>query len=232
MDTKKYTFNNKLFQKEIINKAIKNDLDSLSDYELLVLLCNCNVRKYNLKTISQKILDFNNGGWQNLKNLSDKNFLDVSGLSTLNKLRIKACFEIAFRIIQSKRKKMVSLNSPKSVALFFMEILRYEKIEHVIAAFFNSKASLISYKTMHVGTINSAPLSPSAILREAILCNATYIILLHNHPSGNESPSNTDRDITNRLSKCCNIMDISLKDHIIIGDNSYYSFLEHNLINT
>lgn len=231
MNIEKSRVDNAKIQNEIMEKVKKYSFKSLSDSELLTLLFNCNCKKDDLTTISQKILDFENGGWHNLNSLSNKTMLDISGLSLINIFRIKACSEIAFRMIQAKRKKSISLKSPESVALFFMEILRYETKEHVITAFFDTKAKFISYKTIHVGTVDSAPVSPSAVLREAILCNAAYMILLHNHPSGDAAPSGPDRDITSRLYKCCNIMGVSLKDHIIIGDNAYFSFLEHNLIN-
>jgi DNA repair protein RadC len=84
----------------------------------------------------------------------------------------------------------------------------------------------LAKKMITVGTIKSTQIDHRRIIKEALLCNATAIILFHNHPSGNPAPSASDMNETNKLKKACDIFDISLLDHIILSDNSYYSFAE------
>ena len=84
----------------------------------------------------------------------------------------------------------------------------------------------LAKKMITVGTIKSTQIDHRRIIKEALLCNATAIILFHNHPSGNPAPSASDMNETNKLKKACDIFDISLLDHIILADTTYYSFAE------
>ena len=94
----------------------------------------------------------------------------------------------------------------------------------------NNKLKLINETTLSLGTVNSAIISPRDIFIQALKSGASSIVMLHNHPSGDPAPSRADISITNKIRDSGNMLDINLKDHIIIGDQSYFSFLEKGLL--
>ena len=109
---------------------------------------------------------------------------------------------------------------------FLREDLRALDHEESWILLLNSANLPLAKKMITVGTIKSTQIDHRRIIKEALLTNATAIILFHNHPSGNPAPSASDMNETNKLKKACDIFDISLLDHIILSDNSYYSFAE------
>lgn len=121
----------------------------------------------------------------------------------------------------------VTLECAESVANYYMEQLRHETKEVLLVSLFTGKGRLITEQVVSVGSINSSVVSPREIFYTAIIHNAAYLILLHNHPSGDPTPSEQDFKVTEHLKICGKYMDIQLADHIIIGDNQYYSFREN-----
>ena len=111
-----------------------------------------------------------------------------------------------------------------------MESLRYQYKEIFKVVLLNTKNEIITDVDISMGTLNSSLVHPREVFREAIRRSSNKIILLHNHPSGNAEPSNEDKNITNRLKQCGELIGIEVIDHIIIGDGSYFSFKENMLI--
>ena len=124
----------------------------------------------------------------------------------------------------------MTLNSAASVAAYFMEELRHEDREKLMVCMFDSQCVLLGEELISVGTINSSLVSPREIFSRALANQAVYIILLHNHPSGVPIPSVQDKLVTKRVWDCGELIGIHLSDHIIIGDNKYFSFKEENLL--
>ena len=125
------------------------------------------------------------------------------------------------------------LNNPYAVSkllndIFDMECLRGE--EHFVMLALDSKLRVVGAFDIHTGTINSSVVSMRSIFSHAILCNANSIIVAHNHPSGIVKPSKEDVSITDRIKEAGEILDIRLQDHIIIGEDSYYSFKNEGLV--
>lgn len=106
-----------------------------------------------------------------------------------------------------------------------IEKMKGLKQEHLDVIFLDTKNFVIGEQTIFVGSLNSAPVHPREIFHAAVEISAAHIILVHNHPSGNENPSQNDRQLTKRIKECGLMMEIDLLDHIIIG-NGYYSFAE------
>ncbi len=111
-----------------------------------------------------------------------------------------------------------------------MEGLRYEKQEVFKVVLLNTKNEIITDIDVSIGTLNSSLVHPREVFREAIKRSSNKMILMHNHPSGNIDPSKEDKQITNRLIKCGEIIGIEVIDHIIIGDGTYFSFKENMII--
>ena len=118
------------------------------------------------------------------------------------------------------------LNNPYAVSCMLNEIFDMENLceEHFVMLALDTKLKVVGAFDIHVGTSKSSPVSAKSVFTRAMLCNANSIIVAHNHPSGDAHPSRDDVNITRTLEKAGEILDIKLQDHIIIGDDSYYSF--------
>ena len=147
-----------------------------------------------------------------------------------NKLDKIACIkEIIYRINMEKSKALTQISSPNDVLTYFkdMEDLRQEEIRLIML---NTKNKIIAHKTISKGTINSSVVTPREIFFPAIKMMASSIILVHNHPSGDVTPSSEDKNITEIVARSGKLINIKLLDHIIIGKNKIYSFKEAGLI--
>ena len=131
---------------------------------------------------------------------------------------------------EAKVKKDVWFRHPGEVAQAYMEKMRHLEQEHCIAVFVDNKDSRIMDVRLSVGNLNCSIMSAREIFRQALLCNAASVILLHNHPSGDPSPSREDIRLTQNLKEAASIMEIPLLDHIIIGDNTYISLREKGVL--
>ena len=136
----------------------------------------------------------------------------------------------AKRLSKASYEETVCFTEPKTIAQYYMEDLRHEKLEHMKLLMLNSKAKLLGETTISKGTVNASLVTPRELFIEALQKNAVSIIILHNHPSGDCTPSRNDIAVTDRLIEGSGIFSIELCDHIIIGDNEYYSFYENKLI--
>ena len=147
-----------------------------------------------------------------------------------NKLDKIACIkEIIYRINMEKSKALTQISSPNDVLTYFkdMEDLRQEEIRLIML---NTKNKIIAHKTISKGTINSSIVTPREIFSPAIKMMASSIILAHNHPSADVTPSSEDKNITEIVARSGKLINIKLLDHIIIGKNKIYSFKEAGLI--
>ena len=118
-----------------------------------------------------------------------------------------------------------SLSSPRSVYETFKQRAEQQDREELLAIFVNTKNELIGYQQVAVGTLSYVVTSPREIIKSAILANAASILLMHNHPSGDPTPSKEDIELTNIIKNACKLMDIPFLDHVIIGDNGRYTSL-------
>jgi DNA repair protein RadC len=166
---------------------------------------------------------------RNLLNLYDLSFEEmkkIPGIGTVKAIQLKAAAELSLRIAGTKRGYSLRLDSVPSVADYYMERLRHETQEVLMCAFFDSKANFLGDEKISVGSTSFAFFSAKDVLRCALEKNATILVLLHNHPSGDPTPSQDDIRVTERMRQCAALLDMKLIDHIIIGDNQYFSFKE------
>ena len=124
------------------------------------------------------------------------------------------------------------LNNPYAVSCMLNEIFDMENLceEHFVMLALDTKLKVVGAFDIHAGTSKSSPVSSKSVFTRAMLCNANSIIVAHNHPSGDTHPSRDDINITRTLEKAGEILDIKLQDHIIIGDDSYYSFKREGML--
>lgn len=203
--------------------------EALTDAELLAILLRTGTIEETSVDLAGRILDPENGQPGSLLNLLDRRIEDlqeIKGIGRVKALKIKAVAELSKRIAMTKAEEKLDFSMPESVAGYYMEQLRHCGKEQVILILLDAGCRKIRDLTLSVGTVNCSLISPREVIREALQYNAVNLILLHNHPSGDPTPSKADLAVTKRVKKACAIMDLALLDHIIVGDNTYYSMKE------
>lgn len=211
-------------------KCYERGAEYLSDAELLAVILRTGTNGIRSVELAQNILNRRNKGLLNLYDLSKEELMDIPGVGKVKAVQLKCIAELSKRMSRLSLKEKVTLKDAKAVAEYYMEQMRHETKEILLVSLFTNKGRLITEEVISVGTINSSVVSPREIFYAAIIHNAAYLIMLHNHPSGDPTPSANDRTVTERMAECGRYMNIRLADHIIIGDNSYYSFRENGLI--
>ena len=204
----------------------------LSDAELLAAVLRTGTAGESSRELAVRILlaFSGRGGLPALLTASHRELTAIRGVGPVKAVLLQCTGELSRRVVQSRRRERVCLNQPQSVAAFFMEDMRHLEQETVVAAFFDTRGGLISYRMVSQGTVNSSPASPREIFLAALSERAVGLVLLHNHPSGDPTPSGEDCRLTARLREAGELLGIPLLDHIIIGDGSYVSFSEKGLL--
>ncbi len=212
-------------------KCLAYGPDHLSDAELLAVIFRTGTRGQTSIELAQQILA---GGNHNLLNLYDydyKRLTQIHGIGKIKAVQLKCIAEISRRIAKTNRVHGMVFDHPRTIADYYMESLRHEKQERFIACMFDSKCRFLGDSLLSIGSVNASLVSPREIFLKALQVQAVSIIILHNHPSGVPQPSREDVNITERIAECGQLLQIKLSDHIIIGDNNYYSFREKGLLN-
>lgn len=203
---------------------------ALSDAELLAVILKNGSRQMNVVMLAQSILQAGGGNLLNLYDMSMEELMAFPGIGEVKAIQLKCVAELSRRIAQTDRKDRVCLTDAGSVAAYYMERLRHETQEQLLVSMFDNKCHLIGDSLIATGSVSAVIGSPRDIFLRALQRRAVALILLHNHPSGEPYPSPQDIRLTRRLKECGELLDIELSDHIIIGDNSYYSFRENKQI--
>lgn len=214
-------------------KFLKYGPESLSEAELLAIILRTGTKDCSSVELGKKILNLAvspHKGLLGLYHISVEELKQIRGIGEVKAVKIKCIAELSMRMAKAKNEPLLRFDAPKTVADYFMEQLRHEEREKVILLCLDNKAQLISQTVLSVGTVNASLVSPREAFQYALRMQAVYIMVLHNHPSGDPKPSRQDIEITNRLLKTGELMDIPLLDHIIIGDNRYISFKESGLL--
>ncbi|WP_040980585.1 MULTISPECIES: RadC family protein [Oceanobacillus] len=197
----------------------------------------------DLLTSVTDILSVIAGGHANKEAIQQLSQLSIKGLSTLSieemivyglsknqALSIHASFLMIQRYIQEQKEKGYIIRSPEDAANYIMEEMRKLEQEHFKALFLNTKNEVIKSNTIFIGSLNASVVHPRETFKVAIKCSAASVILAHNHPSGNPSPSQEDILVTKRFVEGGKIMGIEVLDHIVIGDNKFVSIKQKGYI--
>lgn len=210
-------------------RLINNGQESLSDEELLALILKTGYKNMSAKDLAAYILSIF-GGIENLKNIDYHEIKRIKGLGPAKACSIVALAELNRRM----NRKIISLtgikiNTPQKVFEFYKNKINSMQ-EHVYCIYLDSHKKIIKQQLLFIGTVNYSMIHPRDIFKEAYLLNASSIICVHNHPTGDVTPSKNDINITVRLKEIGNLLGIPLIDHIIVGADKYYSFLENGKI--
>ncbi|RIN08115.1 JAB domain-containing protein [Staphylococcus xylosus] len=206
-------------------RLLNNGPAHLSDGELLAILINTGRKGFSSLDIANELLK-SVESLKQLKALSINDLNKVKGIGLYKALILKAAFELGERMHSGSLDEKIQITSPQDVANFMMGKMEHLTQEKFIVLFLNSKNVVIKQKTIFIGTLNSSIVHPREIFSEAIKWASNAIVVLHNHPSGDTTPSKEDIRTTDRLRECGEILGIDLLDHIIIGDHTYMSMVE------
>jgi len=211
-------------------KLLLRGSQSLTDAELIAILLRTGTKGVSVIEIAQQLIN----KYSNLAHLATQTSQSLQkqlGIGKGKATTLLATFEISRRVgSQSKWFFDKSITSPSEVAEVFIPLFRDEVKEQFIVISLNSANKIIRYNIISVGNLTSSLVHPREVFRIAIENSSANIILMHNHPSGNCKPSNEDIKITKKLVEAGKLLDISVFDHIIIGNNNYYSFVEDRII--
>lgn len=210
-------------------KLEKYGAESLSNAELLAIIIKTGTKEQSVVAIAQEILSLRKNEKEDnmrfLLDLSLEEYQQIKGIGKVKAIQLKAICELTKRIARPINKKKNIIKTPKDVAELLMPELKYEKKELVKVLILNSKNAILRIIDVAQGGTNFACIEPKDVLAEAIKMQAPKIILVHNHPSGDCTPSKGDYGVTDRVYEAAELMGIKLLDHIIIGDGSYKSLL-------
>jgi len=196
----------------------------LSNAELLAIIIKSGTKENTSVELANIILSLvDDDILQSLQDISLEEFQKIKGIGKVKAIQLKAVCELARRMAQPIKRKNIKVNSSVDVAELLMDELRFEKIEHVKLLLLNAKNIIVRIVDISKGGMNSAIVEPKEILQEAIKSGIPKIILVHNHPSGDSTPSKADIDLTKRLYSAANVLGIQFLDHIVIGDRCYTS---------
>ena len=199
---------------------------NLSNEELLAIILKNGTTSKNVKQLSGEVLkEF--GGVYELKNVTVERLKKIKGIGDVKAIEVVAAIEFGKRIFLSKndhnKKRMMNAKT-------ILEETKYlfydKKQENLYCLYFDNKQKLIGKKLMFIGTINRIIVHPREIFKEAYLLSASSIVCIHNHPSGDVTPSREDKEFTKNLVEIGKIQGIPVVDHIIVSEDEYYSFYD------
>ena len=207
-------------------KCLSKGAKALTDKELLAVLLRTGRVGETACELAGRILNL--PGYQGLAGFGRiplERLLELKGVGKVKAVQLKCAAELSLRMAKAAAVERLCFTNPATIADYFMEELRYEEQE-----FLDTRSRLLKEKLMFQGTVNASLASPREIFLEALKVHAVHVVLVHNHPSGDASPSRDDVRITERIWHAGELLGIRLLDHVIIGDGCYSSLRERRLL--
>lgn len=205
---------------------------SLTDVELLAILLRTGTTECNVVELAQQVLEMKSKELQlvSLYELTFEELTQIKGIGKIKAIQILALLELSKRIAKQKYTDKTKFNNPRDISKLFMEELRHCKEECFITILLDAKCRMIAHEMISKGSLTASIVHPREVYKKAISKSAYSIIAMHNHPSGDPTPSKEDIHITTRLKQVGEVVGIPLIDHIIIGDGIYISLKEQGYI--
>lgn len=203
-------------------------VNNISDRELVAIILKSGTKEKSVNDLSIELLKKYKLG--ELKDISLQELTSIKGIGEVKAIELLASIELGKRIFLNKNISYKKLDNPEKIFKHTKYLFHNLKQEYFYCLYFNNKQELIGEKLLFVGTINKSVTHPREVFKEAYKLSASSIVCMHNHPSNDVTPSKEDIDFTRKLVYLGNIQGIPIVDHIIIGNDSYYSFYEHSQI--
>ena len=207
---------------------------ALTNAELIAIIIKTGTKEETAVGLAQQILKLNNTKEENLKflmNLTVEEFMKIKGIGKVKAIQLKAVCELATRINTISNYKEKQIKRPQDIAEILIEEMRFEKQEILKIAMLNNKNKLLKIKDIAKGGGNFVTATMKSILNEAVKIEAAKIILIHNHPAGDPTPSNQDIEFTKNVEQASKLLGIQLLDHIVIGNGNYVSIFSQRMRN-
>lgn len=203
--------------------------ESLTNQELIAILIQTGSKDESALDVANRLLHHFNG-LRILKDSTLDELKAIKGIGTAKGLQLLAALELGRRVSKLAFKERYAIRSPGDAAKYLMDEMRFLSQEHFICLYLNTKNIVMHKQTIFIGSLNASIVHPREVYKEAIKRSAASVICLHNHPSGDPSPSREDVEVTRRLAESGKIIGIDLLDHIIIGENKFVSLKEKGYI--
>lgn len=205
---------------------------ALSDAELLAVIIRTGSRNERAVDVASSVLIYSNTypGLIGLNHVTMKELRSIRGIGRVKAIQLLCITELTKRMAKATNEGGLKFITPETVANYYMQDMRHLTQEKILLIMLDSKSKILKDMIISSGTVSSSLLSPREIFLNALKYEAVNIIILHNHPSGDPTPSNEDIHATKRMKEAGNLIGIKLMDHIIIGDNKYISLGEQGYV--
>lgn len=209
-------------------RLLKYGVENLSNVELLSLLLKTGTKEKSVQEVAMDILK-NYQTVASLQNTTLTKLCTVKGVGAAKAMELLGAIELGKRIFLEQEEKLeFKFTKPEQIYKSFKHLFYHKKQEYFYCLYLNNKQQLIERKLLFMGTINQSLVHPREIFKEAYLSSASSIVCIHNHPSGDITPSREDIHLTKSLMEIGRIQGIPVVDHLIFTDDGYYSFYENN----
>ncbi|OCA91254.1 hypothetical protein A8F94_05180 [Bacillus sp. FJAT-27225] len=198
---------------------------SLSNHELIALLLRTGTKDESVLQLANRLLSHFEG-LRLLKAASLEEITAIKGIGQAKAIQLMAALELGGRVANLSNHERYVIRSPEDGANYVMNEMRFLSQEHFVCLYLNTKNQVLHKQTIFIGSLNASIVHPREVFKEAFRRSAASIICLHNHPSGDPTPSREDIEVTKRLSECGKIIGIDVLDHLIIGENKFVSLKE------
>ncbi|GAC1336006.1 MAG: DNA repair protein RadC [Chloroflexota bacterium] len=202
--------------------------EHLSDSELLAILLRVGVMGQDVVSLSQSLL-ISFGGLVGLSRAPLSSLLAVKGISDAKAVTIKAALELGRRLLLADVNERVQIRSPQDVASMLLIEMGLLEQEHLRVVLLNTKNHVVGAPTVYKGSLNTSVIRTAEVFRDAVRENCAAIVIVHNHPSGDPTPSPEDVRVTRELVSAGRLLDIDVLDHLVIGRNRYVSLRQKKL---
>lgn len=208
---------------------MKYGVEHLSNRDLLAIILRCGYCGMSVLQLADELIA-KAQGINHLRSMNMDDLTAIKGISKIKAIELMACFELAQRSIYCDLKEKEQICQPKEIAAYLMQKIGYKQQEHFIVLLLNTKHQIIAEEILFVGTLNTSVVHAREIFKAAIIHNSAKILIAHNHPTNDCIPSDQDIKVTNMIYETAKIVGIPLLDHIIVGQSSYFSFKEKQLL--
>ena len=225
-----YTIQNIPEEERPYERCIRCGPEALSDAELLAVILRSGVKGTSSLKLAEEILHLScsSPGLNGLYHLTAEELQQLHGMGKVKTVQILCIGELSRRMVQKRPQENRFFRDPETVADYYMESLRHLERECVICLMLDTRGRMIAEEEISRGTVNLSVITPREVYVSALKHRAVQIVLIHNHPSGDVTPSLEDRIVTRDVAKAGELLGIPLLDHIIIGDRCYTSLLQIN----